>query len=171
MKMSSQGETAICSFINISSSGLHWFSPAVSDVPSLIPCPPAEGDMEEKREAPPPSQAESGQEASSGDSLGRLLHLEQSVGALWEQVEAGGRREEQRHQEVLQLYAELQEQQAEQIGAHLERERSKREQVCIVWSETHLRPGDIQSTDTSIEVKQQSVHKLVSLDCVFPGGL
>lgn len=118
--------------INVSSSGLHCFSPTVSDVPSLIPCPPAEGDVEEQREAPPLSQAESGQEASSADSRGRLLHLEQSVSALWEQVEAGGRREEQRHQEVLQLYAELQERQAEQIRAHLERERRKREQVGII---------------------------------------
>lgn len=117
--------------INVSSSGLHWFS---ATVPSLIPCPPAEGDLEEPREEqalpPPPPGAESGQAATTADSRGRLLHLEQSVSALWEQVEAGGRKEEQRHQEVLQLYAELQEQQAEQIGAYLERERHKREQVC-----------------------------------------
>lgn len=119
--------------LNVSSSGLHWFSPPVSDVPSLIPCPPAEGELEEQRESPPLSQAESGQEATTADSRGLLLHLEQSVSALWEQVESSRRREEQRHQEVLQLYAELQEQQAEQMRAHLERERHKREQVCIVW--------------------------------------
>lgn len=60
------------------------------------------------------------------------------MSALWEQVEAGGRREEQRHQEVLQLYAELQEQQTQQIRAHLERERHKREQVCVIWLQTRL---------------------------------
>lgn len=100
--------------------------------------------MEEQREAPPLSEphpgAESGQDATSADSPGRLLHLEQSLSALWEQVEAGGRREEQRHREVLQLYAQLQEQQAQQIRAHLERERHKREQVCTASSQTHLRP-------------------------------
>lgn len=123
---------------NDSSSGLHWFSATVPDVPSLIPCPPAEGDLEEHREAPalsqPPLVAESRQAATTADSRGRLLLLEQSVSSLWEQVEAGGRKEEQRHQEMLQLYAELQEQQAEQIRAHLEREKHKREQVCIVSS-------------------------------------
>lgn len=101
-------------------------------MPSLIPCPPAEGDVEEQREPPPGS--ESGREATSPESRGRLLHLERSVSELWEQVEAGGRREEQRHQEVLQLYAELQEQHVEQVRVHLERERHKREQVCIVSS-------------------------------------
>lgn len=115
------------------SSGLHWFSPAVSGVPTLVPCPPAEGGTEEQREArllsEPLPGADSGQEEPTAETPGRLLHLEQSLKALWEQVEAGGRREEQRHREVLQLYAELQEQQAEQIRAHLERERHKREQV------------------------------------------
>lgn len=123
---------SLCSCLT-SSSGLHWLSPTVPDVPSLIPCPPAEGDVEGRREPPPGSG--SGQEAT-----GRLLHLEQSVGTLWEQVEAGGRRAEQRHQEVLQLYGELQEQQAEQIRAHLDRERHKREQVCFVSSKT--RPSE-----------------------------
>lgn len=94
--------------------------------------------MEEQRDAPPLSEphpgAQSGQDDTAADSPGRLLPLERSLSVLWEQVEAGGRREEQRHREVLQLYTELQEQQAEQIRVHLERERHKREQVCTAAS-------------------------------------
>lgn len=48
------------------------------------------------------------QEAS--DESSRLLRLEQSLATLWEHVEAGGQRAEQRHRELLQLYTDLQQQ-------------------------------------------------------------
>lgn len=41
----------------------------------------------------------------------RLVHLEQSLTALWERVEARGRRAEQRHRELLRFYTSLQQQQ------------------------------------------------------------
>lgn len=41
------------------------------------------------------------------DSESRLVQLEQRVAALWEQVEAGGQRAEQRHREVMKLYTEV----------------------------------------------------------------
>lgn len=40
------------------------------------------------------------------DDESRLVQLEQRVTALWEQVEAGGQRAEQRHREVMKLYTE-----------------------------------------------------------------
>ncbi|KAM7370299.1 hypothetical protein PAMP_009860 [Pampus punctatissimus] len=44
------------------------------------------------------------------DESVRLILLERSLTALWERVEAGGQRAEQRHREVLQLYADLKQQ-------------------------------------------------------------
>lgn len=65
--------------------------------------------------------------------------------ALWERVEAGGQRAEQRHREVLRLYSDLQQQQLvsaqnggdeswprgrlEQLRARLDQEGRQREQV------------------------------------------
>lgn len=80
------------------------------------------------------------------DESARLIRLEQSVTALWEQVEAGGRWAEQRHREVLQLYTELRqekqqrdgdgvwltslmEQQLEHFRSQLDQERQQEEQV------------------------------------------
>lgn len=40
------------------------------------------------------------------DDESRLVQLEQRVTALWEQVEAGGQRAEQRHREVMKLHTE-----------------------------------------------------------------
>lgn len=69
----------------------------------------------------------------------RLVHLEQSVAALWEQLEAGGRRAEQRHRDVLGLYADLQQHssrheaallsQREFLRTRLDDEKLQREQV------------------------------------------
>uniref|UniRef100_A0A3Q4B442 SUN domain-containing protein n=1 Tax=Mola mola TaxID=94237 RepID=A0A3Q4B442_MOLML len=82
------------------------------------------------------------------DDLARLIHLERSVAALWEQVEAGGQRAEQRHREVLGLYADLQQQsggheaslslQLEFLRTRLDEERMQSEQV---------RPGTHQDLD------------------------
>lgn len=132
---------------NVISSGLCW--PAIYGY--MLPSPPAGGAVGEQRQlrlyeeplSQPqqeaqrrPSGAETEQEVTTSDKPMQLLHLEQSLTALWERVEAGGRREEQRHREVLQLYAELQEQQVEQIRTHLEQERQQREQVCPASSQT-----------------------------------
>lgn len=86
--------------------------------------------------------------AASADEATRLVHLEQSLTALWDRVEVGGRQAEQRHVEVLRLYADLQQQQVsahssreearlsellqqqlEQLQARLDEERQQREQV------------------------------------------
>lgn len=86
--------------------------------------------------------------AASADEATRLVHLEQSLTALWDRVEGGGRQAEQRHVEVLRLYADLQKQQVsahssreearlsellqqqlEQLQARLDEERQQREQV------------------------------------------
>lgn len=126
---------------NVISSGLCW--PTIYSY--MLPSPLAGGAVEEQRQlqlyeeplAQPEQEAQSrtsgaetAQEVTTSNKPMQLLHLEQSLTALWERVEAGGRREEQRHREVLQLYTELQEQQVEQIRTHLEQERQQREQVC-----------------------------------------
>ncbi|XP_022598123.1 SUN domain-containing protein 2-like [Seriola dumerili] len=98
---------------------------AVSDVPGLSPMysfmsaqsQSAEGAVEESREVQPyveplysrPPAAET--PTAEEEELARLIRLEQSLTALWERVEAGGRRAEQRHREVLRLYTDLQQQQ------------------------------------------------------------
>ncbi|KAM9425792.1 uncharacterized protein KZ484_013520 [Pholidichthys leucotaenia] len=71
-----------------------------------------DGAVEEWRE-PEPALAEtaSGEEELSADDSERVTHLERSLKVLWERVEAGGRRAEQRHREVLRLYSALQQQQ------------------------------------------------------------
>ncbi|XP_054454607.1 SUN domain-containing protein 1-like isoform X2 [Anoplopoma fimbria] len=74
---------------------------------------PAEGTVEESREvqppdSPPPAGGE--EEELAADESIRLLRLEESLAALWEHVEAGGQRAEQRHTEFLRLYADLQQQ-------------------------------------------------------------
>ncbi|XP_069543845.1 SUN domain-containing protein 1-like [Brachyistius frenatus] len=117
--------------------GLCWFSPAglqsvlpavnitawrtaVSDVPvlsdvhSFVSSHSQSAEEEESREGQPDEEVlysrpapTGGEEAAALDSE-RLVGMETSLAALWERMEAGGRREEQRHQEVLQLYADLQ---------------------------------------------------------------
>ena len=86
--------------------------------------------------------------AASADEATRLVHLEQSLAALWDRVEVGGRQAERRHEEVLRLYADLQQQQVsgqssgeevwlsellqqqlEQLQARLDEDRRQREQV------------------------------------------
>ncbi|XP_069374164.1 SUN domain-containing protein 2-like isoform X2 [Paralichthys olivaceus] len=89
----------------------------VSDVPALssmysfmsAQSQSAEGAAEESGEVqlyeeplyarPPPAEEEESD---------RLIGLEQSLTVLWERVEAGGQQAEQRHREVLGLYADLQ---------------------------------------------------------------
>lgn len=89
----------------------------------------------------------------------QLVRLEESLMALWERVEAGGRRAEQRHGEVLRLYADLQQQQLvsaqsgggiepwlsglldqqlEQLRSRLDEERQQREQVRY-WTDQDFR--------------------------------
>ncbi|XP_074519935.1 SUN domain-containing protein 1-like [Halichoeres trimaculatus] len=147
-------------------------SAVLHDMPSinsLLPSNsrPGEGAEEEEEEAvrevqlyqevlyreAPPADAERGeQDSSSAAAVGeleRLARLEQSLVALWERVEAGGRQAEQRHREVLQLYADLQQQgasapsggedggwlnglleeQLDTIKTQLEEERRSREQT------------------------------------------
>ncbi|XP_051250666.1 SUN domain-containing protein 1-like isoform X5 [Dicentrarchus labrax] len=113
----------------------------VSDVPGLSSIygstspqsHSVEGAVEESREVqafeeplysrPPPTETQTGAEVLTPDftlpsaaveESTRLGRLEQSLAALWEQVEVGGRREEQRHREVLRLYSDLQQQQQQQ---------------------------------------------------------
>ncbi|XP_045891599.1 SUN domain-containing protein 1-like [Micropterus dolomieu] len=129
----------------------------------------AEGAVEESREVrpyveltysrPPPAETPSGEEAplapgsavkdeeeeeEAAESV-RLVRLEQSLTALWERVEAGGRRAEQRHREVARLYADLQHQgdgeglepwlsglldrQLDQLRRQLDEERRHRDQT------------------------------------------
>ncbi|XP_071318821.1 SUN domain-containing protein 1-like isoform X8 [Trachinotus anak] len=97
----------------------------VSDTPSLSSIyssmssqsQSAEGAVEESKKVqpyvepvysrPPPAETPPAEEEESA----RLVRLEQSLAALWERVEAGGQRAEQRHREVLQLYTDLHQQQ------------------------------------------------------------
>ncbi|XP_056904504.1 SUN domain-containing protein 1-like isoform X5 [Takifugu flavidus] len=101
---------------------LCWFSPAV--LPTLLPAADVadtlglnlvadltsslsqsdEGVTGERREAQEHLHSEPPAEVLNSS---RLVRLEQSVTALWEQVEAGGRRAEQRHREVMKLYTEV----------------------------------------------------------------
>ncbi|XP_060951300.1 uncharacterized protein LOC133028122 [Limanda limanda] len=62
----------------------------------------AEGSGEELYPRPPPAEEE---------ESARLVDLEQSLTELWRRVEAAGQQAEQRHGEVLQLYADLQQRQ------------------------------------------------------------
>ncbi|XP_023257034.1 SUN domain-containing protein 1-like [Seriola lalandi dorsalis] len=96
---------------------------AVSDVPGLSPVysfmsaqsQSAEAAVEESREVPPYVEPlYSRPPAAEEEELARLIGLEQTLTALWERVEAGGRRAEQRHREVLRLYTDLQQQQIRQ---------------------------------------------------------
>ncbi|XP_029703698.1 SUN domain-containing protein 1-like isoform X2 [Takifugu rubripes] len=101
---------------------LCWFSPAV--LPTLLPAADVadtlglnlvadltsslsqsdEGVTGERREVQEHLHSEPPAEVHDES---RLVRLEQSVTALWEQVEAGGRRAEQRHREVMKLYTEV----------------------------------------------------------------
>ncbi|XP_029703705.1 SUN domain-containing protein 1-like isoform X5 [Takifugu rubripes] len=103
---------------------LCWFSPAV--LPTLLPAADVadtlglnlvadltsslsqsdEGVTGERREVQEHLHSEPPAEEQVHDES-RLVRLEQSVTALWEQVEAGGRRAEQRHREVMKLYTEV----------------------------------------------------------------
>ncbi|CAK6982588.1 uncharacterized protein LOC128381804 [Scomber scombrus] len=60
------------------------------------------------------------EEAAAGDDSGRLALLERSLTALWERVEAGGQREEQRHREMLHLYTDLQQLSSQQQRGDVE---------------------------------------------------
>ncbi|KAM8730124.1 SUN domain-containing protein 1 isoform 7-T8 [Acanthopagrus schlegelii] len=153
------------------SAGLQSVLPAVSewrvgvpDVPALSSIysfmsprsQSAEGTVQPYEEPlysrPPPAETPSAKEeasaAASADEATRLVHLEQSLAALWDQVEVGGRQAERRHEEVLRLYADLQQQQVsgqssgedvwlsellqqqlELLQARLDEERRQREQT------------------------------------------
>ncbi|KAF7203646.1 SUN domain-containing protein 1 isoform X5 [Nothobranchius furzeri] len=118
------GSAGFCSVppgVNIST----WtMVPGLSAIHSLLSAqsPMAEGPAEESREesllsqppaaeTPPPQvvNQEIPEVEESSDSE-RLIQVEQSLVALWEQVEAAGQRVEQRHNEVLRLYTDLKQQ-------------------------------------------------------------
>lgn len=116
---------------------LLWFSPAglqlvlpavnitdwrmaVSHVPTVSSIKSQSEDAVEESEEvaqlhsqPPPTEMAAGEEEVSAvvEDSERLFRLEQSLTVLWERVEAGGRRAEQRHRELLRFYTGLQQQQ------------------------------------------------------------
>ncbi|XP_067344823.1 SUN domain-containing protein 1-like isoform X8 [Channa argus] len=89
----------------------------------------AEGAVQETKEVqpyveppynqPPSTETPTAEQEAPAEveEFARLVLLEQSVTALWERVEAGGQRADQRHRELLQLYADLQQQQQQLISA------------------------------------------------------
>ncbi|CAI5657948.1 unnamed protein product [Oreochromis niloticus] len=136
--------------------------PAVSNVPALSSnsflsseSQSGEGDVDESKEAgllhsePPPAETAAGEEevGAMSEDAERLIRLEQSLMVLWERVEAGGRRAEQRHRELLRLYTGLQQlssaqrdgveaslsalldQQLSELRRQLDEERQQREEV------------------------------------------
>lgn len=136
--------------------------PAVSNVPALSSnsflsseSQSGEGDVDESKEAgllhskPPPAETAAGEEevGAAAEDAERLIRLEQSLMVLWGRVEAGGRRAEQRHRELLRLYAGLQQlssaqrdgaeaslsalldQQLSELRKQLDEERWQREEV------------------------------------------
>ncbi|XP_036937291.1 SUN domain-containing protein 1-like isoform X7 [Acanthopagrus latus] len=153
------------------SAGLQSVLPAVSEWRAGVPDVPAlssiysfmsprsqsaEGAVQPYEEPlysrPPPAETPSAKEeasaAASADEATRLVHLEQSLAALWDRVDVGGRQAERRHEEVLRLYADLQQQQVsgqssgeevwlsellqqqlEQLQARLDEDRRQREQT------------------------------------------
>lgn len=50
------------------------------------------------------------QETAAALDSERILQMERSLRALWEEMEAAGRRAAQSHEELLQLYADLRQQ-------------------------------------------------------------
>ncbi|KAM9837891.1 SUN domain-containing protein 1-like [Aulostomus maculatus] len=93
---------------------------AVSDISGLsslfsfMPSEATEGAVEESREAPglqsgPPLVQEEEAVAAADDSA-RLIRVEQSLMLLWDRMEAGGKKVEQRHSQLLQLFTDLEQQ-------------------------------------------------------------
>ncbi|KAM6963504.1 uncharacterized protein LKV04_019575 [Tautogolabrus adspersus] len=122
------------------------------------------------------SRPDSHEDPAALDESVLFVRLEQSLTTLWERVEAGGRREEQRHREVLHLYAELQQQQQvparsdgeerwlsdlmetqlEQLRTRVEEERLSREQT---------RQQDLlqqQSESTRLDALERQLHTLAA---------
>ncbi|XP_068610885.1 LOW QUALITY PROTEIN: SUN domain-containing protein 1-like [Brachionichthys hirsutus] len=89
---------------------------------SLRPHVPQQPTSRGTVEDPPPGEEE---------AFGLLVHLERRLAALWERVDAGGRQAEQRHQQLLELYAELQ----QQVGV-----KSHGSADC--WTRTRMFSGD-----------------------------
>lgn len=91
---------------------------------------------------------------AAAEDAERLIRLEQSLMVLWGRVEAGGRRAEQRHRELLRLYAGLQQlssaerdgaeaslsalldQQLSELRKQLDEERWQREEVRVCSTDT-----------------------------------
>ncbi|XP_054899201.1 SUN domain-containing protein 1-like isoform X2 [Poeciliopsis prolifica] len=91
--------------------------PGLSSVHSFLPLQQqsAEGAAEELVQSHPPSDEMLPQEALSpappaGMEPEHLVQMEQSLRALWEEMEAAGRRAEESHKELLQLYTDLRQQ-------------------------------------------------------------
>ncbi|KAK2820169.1 hypothetical protein Q5P01_023128 [Channa striata] len=118
---------------------LCWFGPAglqsvlpainTTEWSTVVPGLPSiysqtEGTVQESREVqayveppysqPPPTETAEEEASAAVEESARMLLLEQSLTALWERVEAGGQRADQRHMELLQLYSDLQQQQQQQ---------------------------------------------------------
>ncbi|PWA21461.1 hypothetical protein CCH79_00003430 [Gambusia affinis] len=93
--------------------------PGLSSVHSFLPLQSqsAEGAPEELVQSNPPSAEMLPQEAPApspappaGMDSEQLVQMEQSLRALWEEMEAAGRRAEESHKELLQLYTDLRQQ-------------------------------------------------------------
>ncbi|XP_042069072.1 SUN domain-containing protein 2 isoform X3 [Haplochromis burtoni] len=163
--------------------------PAVSNVPALTSnsflsseSQSGEGDVDESKEAgllhskPPPAETAAGEEevGAAAEDAERLIRLEQSLMVLWERVEAGGRRAEQRHRELLRLYTGLQQLSSAQrdgveasLSALLDQQLSElRKQLDEErWQREEVRRQDLlqQQTQTSrLDQLELQLQKLVA---------
>ncbi|XP_029954682.1 SUN domain-containing protein 2-like [Salarias fasciatus] len=139
--------------------------------------------MRPQEEAPPLGAAETGVEeeeaavsAAASVEWARVSRVEQRLAALWERVEAGGRRAERRHDEVLRLHAALQRQrdgegawlnqlldrQLSEIRRRLDRDRQQREQVRqadLLQQDAHTaRLDQLELQLKALTAKTQEVH-------------
>uniref|UniRef100_A0A3P9C5F6 SUN domain-containing protein 1 n=1 Tax=Maylandia zebra TaxID=106582 RepID=A0A3P9C5F6_9CICH len=163
--------------------------PAVSNIPALSSnsflsseSQSGEGDVDESKEAgllhskPSPAETAAGEEevGAAAEDAERLIRLEQSLMVLWERVEAGGRRAEQRHRELLRLYTGLQQLSSAQrdgveasLSALLDQQLSElRKQLDEErWQREEVRRQDLlqQQTQTSrLDQLELQLQKLVA---------
>ncbi|XP_054622703.1 SUN domain-containing protein 1-like isoform X8 [Dunckerocampus dactyliophorus] len=76
------------------------YVPVLSSVYSLV--------SSESQAAAAEGAVEDSKEEAAASQSARLNRLERSVASLWERVEMGGRRAEQRHGELLEMYSDIQ---------------------------------------------------------------
>uniref|UniRef100_A0A672FG66 SUN domain-containing protein n=1 Tax=Salarias fasciatus TaxID=181472 RepID=A0A672FG66_SALFA len=114
--------------------------------------------------------------AAASVEWARVSRVEQRLAALWERVEAGGRRAERRHDEVLRLHAALQrrrdgegawlnqllDRQLSEIRRRLDRDRQQREQVRqadLLQQDAHTaRLDQLELQLKALTAKTQEVH-------------